>query len=108
MLSDSSAVFSDERRDVIVVKAASHIAVDEVRRAPGDDFAPASCRERRIREPDLSLGDMIHQIPQFPLSRRKAFPVPIFGLLEPFTLVNRVFCIPVIDSQDTVMRARTR
>ena len=55
VLSDSSAlVFSDERRDVIVVKAASHIAVDEKVHAEhqGDttSFAPASCRERQFSE----------------------------------------------------------
>ena len=70
VLSDSSAlVFSDERRDVIVVKAAPHIAVDEkVRRAPGDDdqisrlllfvnvsFAGAGPIARRYDSPDTAV-----------------------------------------------------
>ena len=76
VLSDSSAlVFSDERRDVICVKAASHIDVDEKVRARSKPRASSRIRTRRIRPPSLPLAHRLAS-PHLPFPRRRPLRTP--------------------------------
>ena len=76
VLSDSSAlVFSDERRDVICVKAASHIDVDEKVRARSKPRA-SSVPSRRVRIPSLPLAQRLAS-PHLPFPRRRTPQNPV-------------------------------